>query len=322
MVAAIFDETAFWRDESTATPDVETYTAVLPSLATTNGMLIGISTPYRKLGLLYQKHRDHFGVGTGDILVVQGASQTFNPTLADATIAAQRAADPTAAGAEWDAQFRIDIGAFLDDASIDAAVERARPLELPPREGVIYFCFVDMGGGRHDASTVAIVHVEGEGDNRRYVADVVRGRRGDPAAAVHEFVELARQYHCSVITGDNYAAEWVAGSFREAGCEYHQSKLVRSELYLAGLPLFTRGVVGIPNLAQLLRELRLLERRTARSGRDTVDHGVGGSDDYANALFGALHLAASVPVNREPPIVVPFIGPIYNPVREAFRPAW
>jgi hypothetical protein len=132
LVAAIFDETAFWRDESTATPDTETYTAVLPSLATTNGMLIGISTPYRKVGLLYQKHRDHFGVADDDVLVVQGASQTFNPSLTDATIAAQRAADPTGASAEWNALFRTDIGAFLDDELIDAAVDRGRPLELSP----------------------------------------------------------------------------------------------------------------------------------------------------------------------------------------------
>ena len=41
-VACVLDEVAFWRDETTATPDVETYRAVLPSLATTNGMLIGI----------------------------------------------------------------------------------------------------------------------------------------------------------------------------------------------------------------------------------------------------------------------------------------
>ena len=68
LVACIFDEAAFWRDESSATPDIETYRAVLPSLATTDGMLVGISTPYRKLGLLHQKHRDHFGVeGDGNI---------------------------------------------------------------------------------------------------------------------------------------------------------------------------------------------------------------------------------------------------------------
>jgi hypothetical protein len=135
LVAAIFDEVSFWRDESSASPDVEVYRAVLPSLATTNGMLVGISTPYRKLGLLHQKHRDHFGVDDADVLVVQGSSKTFNPSLNDAVIAAQRAADPTAAGAEWDAEFRSDIGAFLDDALIDRAVEIDRPLELPPTDG-------------------------------------------------------------------------------------------------------------------------------------------------------------------------------------------
>jgi hypothetical protein len=318
LVACIFDETAFWRDETTATPDTEVYTAVLPGLARPNGMLIAISTPYRRLGLLYQKYRDYFGVDDNDTLIVQGASKVFNPTLADAVISAQRAADPTGSGAEWDALFRDDLASFLDDQSIDAAIDHARPLELPPREGVPYFAFVDMSGGRRDLSTCAIVHVEGEGDAIRYVADAVRGRAGDPAAAVLEFVALAKQYRCTVITGDNYAAEWVAGAYREAGAEYRRADLVRSELYLAGLPLFTRGIVSIADQAPLIRELRLLERRTARSGRDSVDHGKGGSDDFANALFGALHLAASVPLYVEPPIVEIFAGPVFNRVAAAY----
>jgi hypothetical protein len=65
-------------------------------------------------------------------------------------------------------------------------------------------------------------------------------------------------------------------------------------LHLEGLPLFSRGLVSIPDHPQLLRELRLLERRTARSGKDSFDHDVGGSDDFANSLFGALQLAARV----------------------------
>jgi phage terminase large subunit-like protein len=32
LLATIFDETAFWRDEASATPDVEVYRAVMPSL--------------------------------------------------------------------------------------------------------------------------------------------------------------------------------------------------------------------------------------------------------------------------------------------------
>jgi hypothetical protein len=52
LVACIFDETSFWRDLSTATPAEEVYTAILPALLTTNGMLVSISSPYRKLGLM------------------------------------------------------------------------------------------------------------------------------------------------------------------------------------------------------------------------------------------------------------------------------
>jgi hypothetical protein len=42
----------------------------------------------------------------------------------------------------------------------------------------------------------------------------------------------------------------------------------------------------LPDHARLLRELRLLERHTHRSGRDTVDHPKGGRDDYANSTCG------------------------------------
>src|SRR5438477_2514465 len=34
LACVIFDEVAFWRDESSATPDLETYRACLPGLAT------------------------------------------------------------------------------------------------------------------------------------------------------------------------------------------------------------------------------------------------------------------------------------------------
>ena len=57
LCACIFDEVAYWRDDTTATPDTEIYTAVLPRLITTNGMLIGISSPYRRDGLIHAKHK-------------------------------------------------------------------------------------------------------------------------------------------------------------------------------------------------------------------------------------------------------------------------
>jgi hypothetical protein len=193
ILACVFDEVAIWRDEASATPDVEVYTAVLPSLARTGGMLIVISTPYRKSGLLYTKHRDHFGVDGDDVLVVQGPSLAFNSTLDVAAIAAARAADPIAGRAEWDAEFRADLNAYLDDESLDRAIDYDRPLELPPQEGVLYEAFVDANAGGADAYAIAIAHKAAGDDN--YIVDAVRGTsRGDPEVVTKEFAELCRAY--------------------------------------------------------------------------------------------------------------------------------
>lgn len=115
LCGVIFDEVAIWRDELSATPDAEVYTSVLPSLLTTKGMLICISTGYRRTGLLYTKYRDHFGQDSPDTLIVQGGTLLFNKTLSEDDIAAQRLADPSAAVAEWDGGFRDDVASFLDD---------------------------------------------------------------------------------------------------------------------------------------------------------------------------------------------------------------
>jgi hypothetical protein len=289
LLAVIGDETSFWRDESSAQPDVEVFRACVPSLARTNGIWIGISTGYRKLGLLYQKWHDHFGQDNNDVLVVQGASSKFNPTLDLAMIERAKAADPEAAESEWEGGFRTDIAAFLDDETIEHAIDPARPLELPPRK-LKYVAFVDPSGGRHDAFTLSIGHQQGE----RFIADVVRGRQSpfDPKDVAAEFAPLLKEYGLTSVVGDNYSAEWVVGAFKDEGIGYEVSELVKSQLYLESLPLFMRGAVSIPDHPKLIRELRLLERRTSRIGKDVVDHGRNGSDDYANALCGMLRLLA------------------------------
>jgi hypothetical protein len=292
LLAAIIDEVAFLRDETSASPDIETYRALLPALATTGGMLIGISTPYRRTGLLYQKHRDHFGVDDPDVLVVSGDAQRFNPTLDKGVIDRARESDPEAARAEWDAQFRADIASFLDDPLIDAAVDHDRPLVLPPR-GQRYFAFIDPSGGRHDAFTLCIGHRIGYGRDAAFIADLVRATQPpfDPQAVVREYCEVIKAYKITSVHGDRYSAEWVVSSFKERGIRYQTSEKSKSDIYLESMPLFTRNAIRIPDLPPLLRELRLLERQTHRGGRDTVDHPRRGSDDLANALCGCAVLA-------------------------------
>ena len=296
LLLAILDEASFLHTGTTAASDIETARALLPGLATTNGMLVILSSPYRRGGLVFELHRDFFGVDSDDVLVVAGPSLLFNPTLDAKMIEAATQTDPEAAASEWHGLFRTDLSQLLDDETVDAAVDRDRPLELPPRADVEYRAFVDAAGGvgGADSYCVAIGHRERE----HFVVDVVRGSNGrfDPKVVTAEYAALVKSYGIGSVTGDFYAAGWVASAWREHGISYINSESNKSAIYLEVVPLFSRGLARLPDHPKLLGELRLLERHTHRSGRDTVDHGRAGSDDFANACCGALwSLADSVP---------------------------
>jgi hypothetical protein len=58
IACAILDEVAFWLSEDSASPDTETLAALVPGLATLPGsMIVGISSPHRRAGLLYENSR-------------------------------------------------------------------------------------------------------------------------------------------------------------------------------------------------------------------------------------------------------------------------
>jgi hypothetical protein len=283
---------SFWKDEQSALPDLETYRAVLPSLATSNGLLCAISTPYRRQGLLHTKWRDHYGQDDDDVLVTQGGSLTFNPTLNKRVIDSHSQADPEAALAEWHGEFRNDLSSLFDDELIDMAIDVSRPPELAPVAGVKYRAFVDPSGGRHDAACMAIAHK----DRDMVVVDVLRGVSAphDPEIVAQDFAKLAKAYGCHEITGDRFSGAWVEQAFVKAGVRYTVADLTKSEIYLENVAYFATGKVRLPNNDTLIRELRLLERRVGRSGKDACDHPRHGSDDYANAACGVIDLCQRV----------------------------
>jgi len=109
---------------------------------------------------------------------------------------------------------------------------------------------------------------------------------------VAEFAQLLKSYGLATVTGDNFSAEWPVQAFRAHGVEYRRAEKPKSAIYIEVLPLFNRGTISMPDVPRLTRELRLLERRAHRSGRDSVDHAVNGSDDYANAVCGCAWLTS------------------------------
>jgi hypothetical protein len=58
------------------------------------------------------------------------------------------------------------------------------------------------------------------------------------------------------------------------------------------LPLLNSRKVQLLDDRRLISQLHGLERRTARGGKDSIDHAPGSHDDAANAVAGALVLAS------------------------------
>jgi len=132
-------------------------------------------------------------------------------------------------------------------------------------------------------------------DGERMTLDLLHGRKPpfDPTQVVKEFCQVLKSYRVFEIIGDRYAGEWVREAFSKHGIYYKHSELTKSELYLESLPLFAQGAVDLLDYQPLTVELLQLERRTARSGKDSVDHPPGGHDDHCNAVCGTLALLGS-----------------------------
>ena len=290
VVAAVGDEIAFWRTDDAANPDHEILNGLRPGMATIPGaLLLGISSPYARRGELWKAHKDHYGKDDDPVLVWQAETMAMNPAVDRKVIADAYAADEVAAASEYGAQFRRDIEAFMSQEIIDRCVVEARR-EIPPIAGVAYFGFVDPSGGAQDSMTVAVSHSE----NDRAVLDAMREVRPpfSPDAVTKEFSDLLKSYEIYSVRGDRYGGEWPRERFAVHGITYELSEKTKSEIYLSALPILNSGRAELLDHKRLRNQLTNLERRTARGGRDSVDHGPGLHDDIANSACGALLMAA------------------------------
>lgn len=293
ILCGIFDECAFYRDENSASPDVELYRAIKPGMTTlpAESMLIGISTPYKRGGLLFDKWRDHFGKDSDEVLVIQADSATMNPLIDSDMVAKAYEDDPVAAASEFGAKFRSDIEAFLPKEVVEACVEpgvSARPY----RPGTTYVGFVDAASGTgKDSFASAIAHKEGNA----IVLDVVMETRPPFSAqsAINEAAQLFKSYHISRVTGDKYAAGFVVEAFQKNGLTYKYSDKDRSAIYLEVLPLLTSGRAKLLENKRMVVQFSQLERRTSSSGKDRIDSPALLHEDLANACAGVLVAAAS-----------------------------
>jgi hypothetical protein len=84
----------------------------------------------------------------------------MNPRVPQSVIDDAFEEDPIAAAAEYGAEFRSDVEAFITQA-VDACIVPGR-FELPPVAPIQHIGFVDPSGGSQDSMTLGVGHAESE----------------------------------------------------------------------------------------------------------------------------------------------------------------
>jgi hypothetical protein len=156
---------------------------------------------------------------------------------------------------------------------------------MAPLPNPTYHAFVDPSGGSADSFTLAVSHRDGE----RFIIDAIREIRPpfSPEAVIDDLATLLKSYRIARVVGDRYAGEFPRELFRKRGIHYVCADKTKSDLFRDLLPMLNSGSIVLPKSDRLINQLTGLERRTARSGKDSIDHGPGGHDDLANAVAGA-----------------------------------
>jgi hypothetical protein len=289
-VCAIADEIAYWRDETSANPDVEVLRALRPAMATVRDpLLLCISSPYSRRGALWDAYKNHFGKDDSATLVWQAPTIAANPNVDESIIDAAYAEDLSSASAEYGATFRSDLESYVDLKQIESLVVTGRR-ELPYQRIFKYHAFCDPSGGRADSYTMAIAHREKD----RIVLDLVREHKApfNPDAVTAEYSQILRSYDIRQIQSDKYGGEFPVQAFAKSGIRCVQSAESKSTIYRECLAIFNTNRCELLDNAALVTQISRLERRTSKSGSDQIDHPSNSRDDIANVACGVILMCA------------------------------
>jgi hypothetical protein len=295
FAAVLADETAYWRsDETSATPDVEIFRAIRPGMSSIPGaVLLNASSPYRRAGLLWTTFQRHYGKDGARVLVWKASTAEMNPLIDPAIIAEAYEDDPESAASEYGGEFRADIADFVSRSIVEACIESGCHERPPARAaGLRYVAFIDAAGGSgSDSMTCAIAHAH----DGVPMLDAIRERRPpfSPDNVVTEFAALLKSYGVHNAESDRWGGDWVGEAFRKHGITVTPCAKPKSDIYRELLPLLNAHRCGLLDHPRMVAQLCGLERRTARGGRDSIDHAPSAHDDVANAAAGVLVLAAT-----------------------------
>lgn len=105
--------------------------------------------------------------------------------------------------------------------------------------------------------------------------------------------EILKTYNVWRVQVDRFGGDFPVAASRRFRVTAEVAQRSTSDHHLAMLPVVNAARVVLPDLPELLRELRGLERRTGTGGKDRADHRPFAHDDVASAVSGVVAMLAA-----------------------------
>jgi hypothetical protein len=325
-VAAIVDEAALLPfHEGADGYDVEIFAALRPSLATTNGKLLVLSSPWARAGEHFNTIEKCIGKTKGAVLAVDGPTWLWHPALTE-----ERTRELEPNPGRWAREYAAKAGDTESSAFASRDIARAirgGVVERPRVRGLRYGAAGDLAF-RGDGCVLAIGHRElskndGGPPKDRLVLDVLRIKRAppggtlDPEEVIIEWATALKRYGVRKLWLDGHGYDLASSRFKKRG--------IRTELLAMNLPAqavrfdalggrLRAGTVDLLDSDLMKRELTDLRAELLPGGavRYEAPRRAGASDDCADALA-----ALAYEGTRELPAIG---GNVKHDVRVTFSP--
>lgn len=323
----VMDEVGVWfQDADAANPDYEIWRAVKPGqLQFPNKLLVGISSPWNKAGLLFQyaeagtdgrhaseSERDRYK----DCLVWHGTTAGMgNPRVTRDWLQLESNRDPRAFERECLAIFQDSVSGFLSSELLKRAIDRDPAgktiVERAPAKNNFYVAAIDPAF-RRDAFALCIAHADVNGS---VVVDLIRrwipekGQPLNPQSVFAEIIPLLKSYRISIVTSDQYHLDTLqqlalTHNFTIEGVPF--TAVNKASIYGNLQQLLNQGRLHLIDHPEALKELRSLERTLTRTGLVQIHAPMGLHDDCASAIALAAHKTSwMLPAVEKKPFVEP-----------------
>lgn len=287
----IFDEVAHFMSGDSPKADHLIYDSLLPRTAQFPGAkILMISTPASQSGLFWDIFDEGFQVSGR--LTCQAPTKLVNLTIPLEFIEREHLRDPDNAARELDAEFAMQVDAYLGSDKIAEAL--ILPADNLPDPRFIYSMGVDQSGlAGKDKFAVAVSHRDGT----TVVVDVLRSWQTSSGKTIMgEISQIAKDYHIHQVLVDRYASGWVAEAFNDIGLEVEYRPQL-PVVYANFKSLLLAGRLELPNTKDLRDGLIKTQAYFGRNNSMSIAHprDSSGHGDAADAVATSVFASSSKP---------------------------